>query len=136
MIPTARIPLRRLALTALACDLAGILAGLAACSLAGAGSSTLLATGIALMVLGGVGLAPVLLSSLVPADRWGLLVLGASVARTLLAIAAVLTLVEIGGFARRPVVLGVLSGALVMLVLEAITAVRNLNRPASSSPSV
>jgi hypothetical protein len=65
---------------------------------------------------------------LVTPERWGMIVLGVSAARTFLAAGAMLILLEVQGLDRRPVVYGVLSGTLLMMMLEAAAAVWMLTR--------
>jgi hypothetical protein len=67
-----------------------------------------------------VGLLPILVRS---AEHFGLAVLGASVARLLLAMFAAVVLTEVGGAASRPVWLGVVAGSGLALVAEATLAV-------------
>ncbi len=67
-----------------------------------------------------LGLLPVLVRS---AESFGLAVLGASVARMLLAMFAALILTQVGSFEARPVWLGVVTGAGLMLLVESIAAI-------------
>lgn len=67
-----------------------------------------------------LGLLPVLVRS---AERFGLAVLGASVFRLLLAMFGALVLTEVSGLESRPVWLGVVAGAGLMLMAETAAAV-------------
>lgn len=67
-----------------------------------------------------LGLLPVLVRS---AERFGLAVLGASVFRLLLAMFGALVLTEVSGLESRPVWLGVVAGAGLMLTAETAAAV-------------
>ena len=67
-----------------------------------------------------LGLLPVLVRS---AEYFGMAVLGASVARMLLAMFAALILTEVGNFESRPVWLGVVTGAGLMLLIESTVAI-------------
>lgn len=71
-----------------------------------------------------IGLLPVLVRS---AQSFGIAVLGASVARLLLAMFASVMLTEVGGMASRPVWLGVVAGAGLMLVAESAAAIAILS---------
>lgn len=87
-----------------------------------------------------LAVVPLLGPPLVTPPRWGLVVLGVTATRTLVAMGAMLILLEILGLPRRPVVYGLLSGTLLLLVADAIGAVWLLSRrdaariPAAPSP--
>jgi hypothetical protein len=62
-------------------------------------------------------------------DRhWGLVVMGVSVTRTMVALGAMLIMLEVAGLPRKPVVYGVLAGTFVMMMVEAIVAVLIINQ--------
>ncbi len=67
-----------------------------------------------------IGLLPVLVRS---AEIFGLAVLGASVTRLLVAMFVAVVLTQIGTFEARPVWLGVVTGAGLLLVAESVAAI-------------
>jgi heme A synthase len=71
-----------------------------------------------------LGLLPVLVRK---AEYFGMAVLGASIARMLLAMFAAVMLTEVGGLESRPVWLGVVAGAGLMLVAESAGAIAVLS---------
>lgn len=71
-----------------------------------------------------VGLLPILVQS---AEHFGLAVLGASMARLLLAMFAAVVLTEVGSAPSRPVWLGVVAGAGLALIAEATIAIAILS---------
>jgi hypothetical protein len=96
-------------------------------SVGGPGSPAGLTAGL-IGVVSLVGLLPILVGS---AERFGLAVLGASMARLLLAMFAAVILTEIGDFASRPIWLGVITGAGLALIAEttiAITILTSIDR--------
>lgn len=68
------------------------------------------------------------LPGLIKDEIWGLSVLGISAARTLLAMGAMLVLIEIAGMPNAPVVHGLLAGAMILTLAEAAAAVWQLQR--------
>lgn len=105
---------------------AAIGAGLFMANRAGANADTLGAVAIALTVLASVCVVPLLGPPLVSDQSWGLVVLGCGAMRTMLALGAMLVLIEVQGLERRPVVMGILIGAMGMMIAEAAVAVRAL----------
>ncbi len=75
-----------------------------------------------------IAFAPLIGPPLVTPDRWGLIVLMVSGARTLLAMGAMMAMIQILHLERKPVVYGVLTGTVVMMTVEALAAVALLNR--------
>jgi len=71
-----------------------------------------------------VGLLPILVRQ---AEHFGMAVLGASIARMLLAMFAAVMLTEVGGLDSKPVWLGVVAGAGLMLVVESAAAIAVLS---------
>lgn len=116
------------ALGMLAACAAAVAAGLGIASVSGepVTSGTLLA--IALTLVAGLTLCALPLAGppLVTPDRWGLMVLAASMGRTLLVLLAMLVLVEGQGLPKKPVGFGLLAGALIMMFAEAAIAVHLL----------
>ncbi len=110
---------------AVSCAVA-IAAGLFMAWRGGADADTLVAIGIALGVLASVCVVPLLGPPLVSDDSWGMVVLGTGAMRTMLALGAMLVLIEMQGLPRRPVAAGILTGAVMMMVAEAVAAVRLL----------
>lgn len=105
---------------------AAIGAGLFMADRAGANADALGAIGIALAVLASVCIVPMLGPPLVSGESWGMVVLGCGAMRTMLALGAMLVLIEIQGLERRPVVMGILTGAMMIMIAEAVVAVRAL----------
>lgn len=95
-----------------------------------AGGTGAVTAAVAGVLAVGVVLAavPLLGHPLVRPETWGLVVLGVSAARTLLALGGMLVLIEVQGLDRRPVVYGVLAGTLVMMIAEGAAAAWLLNR--------
>ena len=104
----------------LATSVAASLCAFAAARIAGGPEAPALQTGALIFVVSLWGLLPVLVRS---AEFFGLAILGASVARMLLAMFAAFVLTEVGHFQSRPVWLGVVAGAGLMLVVESTVAV-------------
>lgn len=67
-------------------------------------------------------------SPIVTPERWGLVVLGVSGARTILALGGMLILLEVQGLPRKPVVYGLLSAVFILMTVEASVAAILLNR--------
>ena len=102
---------------------AGVLASacaFAAASAVGGENAPALQTSALVFVVSMLGLLPVLVRS---SEYFGMAVLGASVARMLLAMFAALILTEVGNFESRPVWLGVVTGAGLMLLIESTVAI-------------
>lgn len=106
----------------------------------GADGPVLMSIAVALAAVASLTIIPLLGESLIRPDRWGLSVLACSGIRTLIAMGAMLILIEAQGLPRKPVVYGVFGGSIVLLVIEAAAAVWLLNRqtlsypPAASTP--
>lgn len=100
----------------------------------GAGESGLLAIVGVLALCVGVCIAPLMGPPLVTRERWGLVVMGASLARTLVVMGGMMVLIEAMHIDRRPVVYSLLTGGLMMMAIEAIVAALLLNR--RTSPGV
>jgi hypothetical protein len=94
----------------------------------GGEGTTLLAVGGALLACVLLSVIPMLGRPLVTPDNWGIVVLGVSLGRTLLALGAMAIYVEMSGLPRRPVVIPLLTCTLVLMVAEAVTAVWLLSR--------
>lgn len=95
----------------------------AARAIGGAGAVVLQTTAL-IAAVSLLGLLPVLVST---AERFGLAVLGASMARLLLAMFAAVVLTEVVGVASRPVWFGVVAGAGLGLIAETTIAVAVLS---------
>lgn len=89
----------------------------------GADERTLLALSGALMLCAGLCVIPSLGAPLVTRERWGLVVMGVSAARTLVGMGAMLVLIEGLGLENRPVVMSLLTGVGIMMIVEAAVAV-------------
>ncbi|MCA9272954.1 MAG: hypothetical protein KDA31_07915 [Phycisphaerales bacterium] len=92
----------------------------AAANAVGSENAPALQTASLIFVVSMLGLLPVLVRK---AEYFGMAVLGASVARMLLAMFAALILTEVGNFESRPVWLGVVTGAGLMLLVESTAAI-------------
>lgn len=124
----APIPRTPYAAVMAAASVVGMGAGIAAASSAG-GTSAVTAAVAGVLAVGIVLAAvPLLGPPLVRPETWGLVVLGVSGARTLLALAGMLVLIEVQDLDRRPVVYGVLAGTLVLMTAECAAAVWLLGR--------
>jgi hypothetical protein len=75
-----------------------------------------------------VMVVPLVGPPLVTAHTWGLAAMGASMGRTLLAMGGMMVLITVLGLPAKPVVYGLLSGAVLMMAAEAGIAVRVLAR--------
>lgn len=104
-------------------SLAAVGAALLVAQKIGADERTLLALSGALMLCAGLCVIPSLGAPLVTRERWGLVVMGVSAARTLVGMGAMLVLIEGLGLANRPVVMSMLTGVGIMMVVEAAVAV-------------
>ncbi|MGS2903532.1 hypothetical protein V5N20_14335, partial [Staphylococcus aureus] len=78
---------------------------------------------------------PMIPAPLVRRGTWGLVVMCVSVARTMLAMGAMMVLLEMMQLPRRPIVVGILVGTLVTIFAEAIAAVWVLSKH-GQSPSM
>lgn len=101
---------------------------------AGGADGPALQTGALIAGVSLLGLLPVLVRS---AETFGLAVLGASVARLLVALFGAVLLTEVAGAESRPVWLGVVTGAGLMLLIEsagAIAILMSLERKKAGHP--
>ncbi len=126
--PLEPIPRRPFALVCALGVVLSVGAGVGVAASAGASSMVLLAIGAVLLAGGALCVLPLLGPPLVTPERWGLVVMMASMARTGLAMVAMLYMVEVLGLPRRPVVIGLLTGTLIMMAIEALAAVWLLSR--------
>jgi hypothetical protein len=124
---------------AIGAGLLGALVGVGTCAGMGGAGPAMAAVGAVVAIAALIGLAPVLFPPLARSDRFGLVVLAATMLQTLLAIGAAVALVFLFDLPRRPVVLGAVGGVFLVTMLQAIVAVTLLNalptRQASSSSS-
>lgn len=143
MSPLHDIPRKPYAFGMLIATAVALAAGLGIASMSeGSTSGALIA--VALTLLAGLALCALPLAGppLVSPDRWGLAVLMASVARTMLVLLALVVFVEGQGLPRKPVGFGLLAGALIMMFAEAAIAVHLLMKrerlragtPSTNSP--
>ncbi|GAB5495773.1 MAG: hypothetical protein Phyf2KO_08530 [Phycisphaerales bacterium] len=102
---------------------ASVFAFLAAHLSGGANAVALQIAGL-IAVVSLIGLLPALVRSV---EYFGLAVLGASVARMLLAMFAAFILTEVGGIENKPVWLGVIAGAGLSLIVETSAAIMILS---------
>lgn len=91
-------------------------------------TGTLLSIGIALGLCGSIALIALVGPPLVTQERFGLVVLGSTAARTMISVLLILVLTQVQGLAKRPVAYGVMSGTFVLLIIEAAAAVWLLAR--------
>jgi hypothetical protein len=90
-----------------------------------------------LLFLGGLLSAwPSLGAWLIKDEHWGMSVLAVTGTRTLLAMFAMLLLIEVGGLPRQAVVYGLLSGTLILTTAEAASAVWQLQRRETARASM
>ena len=122
------IPRAPFAVAMAAATVAALGVGLWLASEQGASGATLMAIGGVIGVCAALCIVPLFGEPIVTPERWGLVVMGCSAARTMLAMFGMLVLIEAQGLDRKPVVYGVLSGALILMVIEAATAVWLLSR--------
>ena len=95
-----------------------------AAHLSGGANAPAMQTAGLILVVSLIGLLPVLVKS---SEHFGLAVLGASVARLLLAMFAAFILTEVGGLANKPVWLGVIAGAGLTLIVETTAVIMILS---------
>lgn len=126
--PLDPIPTRPYAIVMLLTGSLALGLGLFVSRALGGEGTTLLAVGGALLVGVLLSVIPLLGRPLVTPDNWGLVVLGVSLGRTLLALGAMAILVELSGLPRRPVVIPLLVCTLLVMIAEAATAVWLLSR--------
>ncbi len=133
MTAMEEIPRKPYAMVMLIACAASIALGIGIAAIAGAagehgGDQTRVMLAIGLTMLAGLSLCALPLAGppLVTAERWGLMVLMASVGRTLLVLSAMVVLVEALGLPRQAIGYGLLSGALLMMFAEAGIAVHLL----------
>jgi hypothetical protein len=110
----------------LACGVGLVLSvggGVGVAALIGAGTSIMLTVGIVAFVVGLLFLAPVLGKVFLTPETWGLAVLGATVVQTMLTVGAMMVALEGFGLDRRPTVVGLLTSSVIMMMVEAGTAV-------------
>lgn len=143
-MPLQSIPRRPFALAVIPAGVASVVLGVlvaamggsgeggtvGAASAASMGGSTMTLASIGLVLgLGAVlALVPLMGPPLVTAERWGMVVLCISGLRTMLAMFAMMVLIQILQLERKPVVFGLLTGTLVMMIVEAAAAVVLLSR--------
>lgn len=94
----------------------------------GADSASLLAVGGTVLAGAALAVFAVLGPAFIKDEHWGLAVLGVSAARTMLAMFAMLILIEVAGLPRQPVVHGLLAGTIILTTAEAAGAVWQLQR--------
>lgn len=94
----------------------------------GASGATLMAIGGVIGACAALSIVPLLGEPVVTPERWGLVVMGCSAARTLFAMFGMLILIQMQGLERKPVVYGVLAGAFILMTIEAAVAVWLLGR--------
>ena len=92
-------------------------------STVGAAGLTLAAIAAVVFAGGALCIIPLIGPPLVKPDNWGMVVLAISGARTVLAMGAMLVLIEAMGLDRKGVVYGLLAGAVTLMVAEAAVAV-------------
>jgi hypothetical protein len=139
--PTQRIALGRFPVFAIGVGILGLALGMGTCAVLLASDSalrpaTLTWTGLVLGVSALLCAAPMLLAWVMPAAGWGMGVLGVSFVRTVLAVGGVVAVTSAVGVERKPFVLGVCVGVFVMMMGEALSAVRLLMRHSFSSPGL
>jgi len=118
----APIPRTQYGAVIAAAAVASVMLGLLAARGAGGEPPVLTALAGVLGAGAALGVVPLLGPRVIPPGVWGLAVLGVSAARTLLALGAMLALIEVQGLERRPVVYGVLAGTGVMMIAEGAAA--------------
>lgn len=89
----------------------------------GATSETLVCIAAAIAACSAASIAPLLSPTLVTDTLWGLAVLAASAGRTILALGAMLILIQLLKLPDRPVAIGILVGVCILMIVEAIVAV-------------
>lgn len=89
----------------------------------GAPSDTAIFVAGAIAVCAAASIAPLLSPTLVSDNLWGLAVLASSAGRTILALGAMLILIQLLKLPDRPVAIGVLVGVCILMIVEAIGAV-------------
>ncbi len=100
-----------------------VILGLAIASQQEGATGTLVSIGIALGLCSLVALVALVGPPLVTPERFGLVVLGSTAARTMISVLLILVLTHVQGLAKRPVAYGVMSGTFVLLMIEAAAAV-------------
>lgn len=126
--PLAPIPRVPYAITMLCASAVAIWAAYAVATAQGAEGPVLasvMGAAVIASLMSGVALLP---APIVTPERWGLIVLGTSGARTMLALGAMLLMLEVQGLPRTPVVYGILAAVFVLMTAEASVAAILLNR--------
>lgn len=130
--PLPPINRKRFALSMAVSTAAAVALGVGMASRANGGegvdSGVLLTIGGVLMAGASLSMFTMLGSWLIKDEHWGLAVLGVTAARTLLAMFAMLLLIEVGGLPRHAVVHGLLAGTMLLTLAEAAAAVWQLQR--------
>lgn len=129
-MPLADIPRLQYGIACLVAGVVSVVLGVVVARMVGPDVSVgvLWAVGTALAVGVTTCVIPMLPSPVVKPETWGLSVMMASVMRTLLTMGILLFMLEAQGLPRKPVVFGVLAGAFVMMMAEAMVAVLLLSR--------
>lgn len=125
MAPIPRLPFAAICAVA---SCAAVTLGVLVASQAGGAGETLFSIAGVLIVASALCLIPLIGPPLVTPERWGIAVMLASGARTMVALFALLVLIEVHGAPRRPVVFGVLTGVTILMTAEAVAAVWLLSR--------
>ncbi len=126
--PSYKIP-RGLYAAIMVCGVAlSVILGVAIAAQQEGAAGTLLSIGIALGLCGSIALVALVGPPLVTTERFGLVVLGSTAARTMVSVLLILVLTQVQGLAKRPVAYGVMSGTFVLLIIEAAAAVWLLAR--------
>jgi len=130
MNAAAREPISRgvFSITMLIATLVALVAAVGAVTGVGAGTDVATMVGGFVVLAGVISLLTLVGPPLIPHEYWGMAVLGVSGVRTMLALGAMLVLIEIAGFDRRGVVFGLLSGTAILMIAEAAVAVILLNK--------
>lgn len=126
--PLAPIPNRPFALVMGVTSAVALGLALLASWAAGGDAPTLLAIAGVMLAACAVGLVALIGPPLVTPTNWALVVLASTMMQTMLALGAMLVLIEISGLPRRPVVIGLLAGTFVLMIGEAVAAVWLLAR--------
>lgn len=130
MTTAASQPISRgvFSITMLIATMVALSASVGVVSAAGGGSDLAMLVGGLAVLAGLASLATLVGPPLLPNEYWGMAVLAVSGARTMLALGAMMVLIEFAGFERRAVVFGVLSGTAILMIAEAAAAVILLNK--------
>jgi hypothetical protein len=122
------IPKAPFAIAMAAGTLAALAVGVWLAASQGGEGATLLAIAGVIAACAALCVVPLLGEPVVTPERWGLVVMGCSAFRTLIAMFGMMVLIQVQGLERKPVVYGVLSGAFLLMTVEALAAVWLLNK--------